>query len=61
MFLSLFTSWRMNISQQEQLERKDQRLQKIVEVLNNLKVIKFQVWEATFEESVKLLRRDELK
>ncbi len=57
----MFTSWRMNKCQQDHLDRKDRRLQKIVEILNHLKIIKFHVWEATFEEAVKSLRSDELE
>ena len=51
----------MNRCQQEHLVHKDRRLQKIVEILNHLKIIKFHVWENTFEESVKDLRAEELE
>lgn len=58
--ISVAISCRMNSFQKDQLDKKDKRLQKIVEVLNHLKVIKFQVWESTFEKSVSGLREQEL-
>ena len=51
----------MSRCQQDHLVHKDRRLQKIVEILNHLKIIKFHVWENTFEESVKDLRAEELE
>ena len=51
----------MNRCQVDHLDRKDKRLQKIVEILNHLKIIKFHVWESTFEDSVKSLRGEELE
>ena len=59
--VSIFTSWRMNRCQQDHLVHKDRRLRKIVEILNHLKIIKFHVWENTFEESVRHLRAEELE
>ena len=90
LMLSVCISWRMRVCQKQHLERKDLRLQKIVEVrnaqnlfnskkknaqifvspweiatcwllfffqvLNHLKVIKFNVWEDTFEQSTKQVR-----
>eukprot|EP00095_Tigriopus_kingsejongensis_P005978 maker-scaffold48_size466083-snap-gene-2.9 protein:Tk05978 transcript:maker-scaffold48_size466083-snap-gene-2.9-mRNA-1 annotation:"hypothetical protein TRIADDRAFT_50060" len=61
LLVSLFLSIRMKECQCNQLFRKDERLKKIVEVLNHLKVIKFQVWERTFEQSVQGLRDFELE
>lgn len=54
MVVSIYISSRMKGSQEVQLCLKDFRLQKIVEVLNHLKVIKFQVWETTFESLVEV-------
>lgn len=59
--VSVALSWRMRECQQEQLERKDERMLKIVEVLNHLKVLKFNVWESTFEASTEEVREQELK
>lgn len=61
LLVSLFLSLRMKECQCNQLKRKDDRLKKVVEVLNHLKVIKFQVWERTFERSVQGLREHELE
>ncbi|TRY67445.1 hypothetical protein TCAL_02747 [Tigriopus californicus] len=61
LLVSLFLSLRMKECQCNQLKRKDERLKKVVEVLNHLKVIKFQVWERTFERSVQGLREHELE
>ena len=52
--ISIHISNQMKTSQKIQLCLKDIRLQKIVEVLNHLKVIKFQVWETTFESLVEV-------
>jgi len=58
--VSVLISHRMRGRQREQLRRKDARLQKVVEVLNHLKVIKFHVWEDTFQRAVAELRAEEL-
>ena len=45
LFFSILITHRMKSAQQCQLERKDKRLQKIVEVLNHLKVRRILVQE----------------
>ena len=50
----------MQRAQDDQLRKKDCRVQQLFETVTNLKVIKLHVWESTFESIVSDLRRDEL-
>lgn len=53
-------SSRMRGWQQDHLCKKDLRLQKVVEVINHIKVLKFNVWETTFEKGTMEARKSEL-
>jgi ABC-type multidrug transport system fused ATPase/permease subunit len=60
LLLSICLSWRTMECQQRQLERRDRRLQRVIEAVNHIKVIKFNAWESVFERCVGDLRRQEL-
>ena len=58
--MSLLLTTRMKYFQREQLTKKDSRIARIVETVTHLKIIKLNVWEDTFKNSVGDLRSKEL-
>lgn len=60
-FVSVMLTVHMKHFQMEQLSRKDARLSRIVEAVTHLKMIKLNVWEETFQNSVDELREKELE